>query len=595
VLESHLENDYLLWYDVPVGAKRLQPDFIILHPQQGIIVLEVKDWKLSSIQQVDRKSVTLLTDQGIKRVQNPLEQARDYALAIATLLERDPLLIESDGRYRGKLAFPYSYGVVFTNLTRAQFAAAEGLYQVFEPNLVLCKDEVQPKVDPIDLQQRLWNLFTYTYGEPLTPVQIDQIRGHLFPDIRIDHTQLSLLDEADPDLDVGMPDLLRVMDIQQEQLARSLGDGHRIVHGVAGSGKTLILVYRCLHLAEQITQPILVLCFNVSLAAKLRQMLHEKGVGDRIIVRHFHRWCSDLLWQHRIEKPSPNQFRGDAYVEELVQRVIRAVDAGLIPSGRYGAVLIDEGHDFQPQWLKLAAQMVNPQTRSLLLLYDDAQTIYEKRRQPFSFKSVGIQAQGRTTVLKLNYRNTQEVLAVAYAFAQAVFAQTEEPSDDAPLLVQPQSAGRHGPQPELIRLPSFRQEIDYLIQRVQRMHEQGMAWNEIAVLYRDRFMGNQIANQLQQAQLPVEWLNRNSDSRHYHPADPSVKLMTMHASKGLEFPVVFVLGLGFMPNPHVTAQEDARLLYVAMTRAVDQLIMSGDRASSFVRRLERVLGQASLA
>ena len=39
------------------------------------------------------------------------------------------------------------------------------------------------------------------------------------------------------------------MDLQQEQLARSLGDGHRVIHGVAGSGKTLILGYRAEQLA----------------------------------------------------------------------------------------------------------------------------------------------------------------------------------------------------------------------------------------------------------------------------------------------------------------------------------------------------------
>lgn len=31
-LEHHLEDDYLLWYDVPVGPIQLHPDFIILHP-----------------------------------------------------------------------------------------------------------------------------------------------------------------------------------------------------------------------------------------------------------------------------------------------------------------------------------------------------------------------------------------------------------------------------------------------------------------------------------------------------------------------------------------------------------------------------------
>ena len=41
-----------------------------------------------------------------------------------------------------------------------------------------------------------------------------------------------------------MPDIVRAMDLQQEQLARSMGEGHRVIHGVAGSGKTMILGYR---------------------------------------------------------------------------------------------------------------------------------------------------------------------------------------------------------------------------------------------------------------------------------------------------------------------------------------------------------------
>ena len=53
-----------------------------------------------------------------------------------------------------------------------------------------------------------------------------------------------------------------------------------------------------------------------------------------------------------------------------------------------------------------------PATNSLLVLYDDAQSIYERtqKSKTFSFKSVGIQAQGRTTILKINYRNTRQIL-----------------------------------------------------------------------------------------------------------------------------------------------------------------------------------------
>jgi superfamily I DNA and RNA helicase len=81
-------------------------------------------------------------------------------------------------------------------------------------------------------------------------------------------------------------------------------------------------------------------------------------------------------------------------------------------------VLIDEGHDFEPDWYKLIVQMIDPSTNSLLVLYDDAQNINgSASRRKFTWKSLGVQAQGRTTILKLNYRNTLEILSVARAFA----------------------------------------------------------------------------------------------------------------------------------------------------------------------------------
>lgn len=93
-------------------------------------------------------------------------------------------------------------------------------------------------------------------------------------------------------------------------------------------------------------------------------------------------------------------------------------------------------------------------------------------------------------------------------------------------------------------------------------------------------------------QIPIEWVNASSDTRNYNPVELSIKLITMHSSKGLEFPVVLIPGIGYMPNQygHGTPEEEARLLYVAMTRAIEQLILKGDRPSEFTTRLETALG-----
>ncbi|MBD1864298.1 MULTISPECIES: DEAD/DEAH box helicase [Trichocoleus] len=595
-LERKLEEDYILWYDVAVGIKQLHPDFIVLHPNRGLFILEVKDWKLENIQRVTQTTVKLVTPNGIKEVKNPLAQARDYALAINETLERDRLLVQPEGRYQGKSALPYGYGVVFTEITRKAFEQTD-LREVFEPHLVICRDEMTEKVDPEEFQKRLWDLCPYQFGKTLTAEQIDRVRWHLFPDLRISAKQLSLFEDEvagdEPQHQELIPDLIKIMDLQQEQLARSLGEGHRVIHGVAGSGKTLILAYRCQHLAQHTTKPILVLCFNVSLAARLRQMIQEKGLSDRVKVRHFHGWCVDQLKNHQLPLPNWRESQGDAYVEQLVQRVIQGVDQGNIPAGHYGAVMIDEGHDFKPEWLKLVVQMVDPETNSLLLLYDDAQNLYgEDKQQKFSFKSVGIQAQGRTTILKLNYRNTAEVLTLAYEFAKEVMSPTDD-QEDAPVLVSPQSVGRHGPVPELIRLPNFKHEADYLVERVQQFYERGTAWNEMAIVYRSKFMGECIYQQLQQAQVPIEWVNATNESRNFHPSDQSIKLMTMHSSKGLEFSVVFIPGVGYLPNQYGTIQEETRLFYVAMTRAIDQLVLTCDRTSEFVDRIQVALSRTS--
>ena len=62
LLEAKLEDDYLCWYNVPIGPARLHPDFIILHPQRGVLILEVKDWRLSTIQTINRHEATIFVN-----------------------------------------------------------------------------------------------------------------------------------------------------------------------------------------------------------------------------------------------------------------------------------------------------------------------------------------------------------------------------------------------------------------------------------------------------------------------------------------------------------------------------------------------------
>jgi Nuclease-related domain/UvrD-like helicase C-terminal domain/AAA domain len=574
-LEQKLDDDYLVWYDVPVGPKHAHPDYVVLHPRRGLLILEVKDWRLETVRTANKQSWDILAGGVPKTLPNPIEQARHYAHQVVDALSKDQRLINADG----KLAFPWSYGVVLTHITRKQFETAE-LNQAIESHRVICSDEMTAAVDAEDFQSHLWSMFPTLMRGVLSLPQIDRVRWILFPEVRVS-TQIGLFANDNPD-DDSLPDIMRVMDLQQEQLARSLGDGHRVIHGVAGSGKTMILSYRAEYLAKASAgaKPILVLCFNQPLAVKLDSVMVAKGLANKVHVRNFHKWCRQQLVAYGQALPAD----GPDFYDNLVTGVIRGVDRRQIPAGQYQAVMIDEGHDFKAAWLKLAAQMVDPATNSLLLLYDDAQSIYQRRRaQQFSFKSVGIQAQGRTTVLKINYRNTRQILQTASMIAADLLT-AEDCGDDGVPLLHPVSCGLDGNPPVVIRLPTLRDEAIKIADLLSAAHQEGHAWGDMAVFCRHHAEIDRCAAIFQHRQLPHEVVRRGSAP--FRPMADTIKLLTMHVSKGLEFPVVALCGVGQMPGEGQDESDEARLFYVAATRATQRLFIPLSGKGKFAGRFD---------
>ncbi len=586
-LKRCLEDDYLVWHNVPIGPRARQPDFVILSPRRGILLLEVKDWKRATLVTASRDRVELNTQRGRVIEANPLRQARDYALELVDVMQRDPALMQVEGPFRGKLLCPYGWGVVFSHLTRDEVAGTN-FHDVFPDQQLLLRDDLAETVDPSAFQSRLWGMFTVSYRHTLTLPQRDRIRWHLFPEIRV--PQQSTLDLAETGGRTPLlPDLLKVMDLQQEQIARTLGEGHRVIHGAAGSGKTMILIFRAQYLAAlaRPDQPVLVLCFNRTLADRIEAQLRQRGVDERVQVRTFHAWCSDVIKSYQIRIPPADDV--NVRYRLMVEAVERALKTGLVPSGQYLALLVDEAHDFEDAWLRMATRLVNPATNSLLVLYDDAQSIYQAKRRKFNFASVGIEARGRTSILKMNYRNTAEVLALAVHCAQTLLEGAGEirEEDEIPL-VQPASAGRRGALPVLVQARDEREEAELIAERVDAASSTGIPLDDIAILCRAKYLMRPIELALGRRGLPVQSMNSQA-FRRFDWRRPSVKLLTMHSAKGLEFPMVLVAGLQSLPMRDESMEDAARLLYVAMTRATQDLVLSAHGSSPIVARVKASL------
>ncbi len=579
-LKDCLEDNAWVWHNIPVGPFGRHPDFVTLHPQQGIVVLEVKDWRLDTIANANSKQVELITDRGNVTTDNPFEQVRRYMFNVVNALQHDPLLVNERGSFKGKPVFSFGHGVAFTNITSKQFEQTD-LREVFPPARCIFRDEMTESVDPDAFRERVWRMVSPRIGPALSLPQINRVRAILFPEIRV--TQIALpFDEPPENASPAKDRILEVMDMQQEQVARSMGEGHRIVRGVAGSGKTLILAFRAEQIARAASRPVLLLSYANGISGRLENAMQDRGVEDKVVASTFHSWCWKMLRTYGLPIATEKEFSDFSERQAAnVQAVLDAAERGLIPGGQYDAVLIDEAHDFEPQWLALAAKMVNRDTKALMIVYDDAQAIYKGRKRPV-WKQLGIEAAGRTTVLKVNYRNTAQILRFARKFAADVIGAPGVCAGDESAILMPEDGGREGVEPVVRQCVSYDGEAHAIAEWLLGRKAAGYQWGQMAVLYPRHFIGGLFEKILAKHGVPVD-VAKEHHNRVETERD-AVRLLSMHNAKGLEFPCVAIGGLGALKKAE-EIEDDIRLTYVAITRATHEAFITYSNRSELIGRL----------
>jgi hypothetical protein len=587
ILRDELPDDCLVWYEPNV--KGLYPDFIILSPTLGLLILEVKGWTAQQILRASDQFFEIQqNDSKIESQPSPLRQAKSYQDALIQKLKGYSILSQDDGDYQGKLAFPVGVGAILTNITEAQ-ARDENIYPLLEKPQAVYRDELLDwdGIGERTLLKRLSDMFTVRFKfMALADDQISTIKGIIHPEVAIRSEPAK--STSVPEGIVLKPDatIIKTLDIKQEQLARSINSGHRLFCGVAGSGKTLILLSRAKALAHELfPKRILILCFNVTLAAYLRSLIDDSDplYQERITACHFHEWAKSILGR----LPNPRLFEDGDYDGEIGDRLLIALEE-LPLDQRWDAVFVDEAHTFAPSWFRCCvAALKSPEDGDLMIVSDGSQSLYQ--RQKFSWKSVGIKAQGRTRKLNQNYRNTQEILSAAWNVVQSLSTQDEDIDEDdvAFPIVEPRAALRTGQRP-LLHLAANRQgEVESAIAQIQKLLIKGYESKDIAIIYRYKARYEQepfdfLTEQLEQLGMGYYWVNQ--DKREYSNRRPGVRIITAKSSLGLEFKAVLILwvqqfGVG-------DEAEGRRELYVSMTRAQEELHLFGSGQFLVLKELQ---------
>jgi len=590
-LQYELPDDCLVWYEPQL--KGLYPDFIVLGATLGLLILEVKGWKASQIVRANSQFFEIENgEQKTESQQSPLRQGKSYLDALLDKLKRYPVLTQPDGDYQGKLAFPLGLGVVMTNITAAK-SQEENIYSLLEQPQVAYRDELMAwdGIGERQLIRRLEQMFTHRFQfMALTDDQISTIKGIIYPEKAIKEKPATFESVPGDAIPPSNSSIIVTLDLQQERLAASIRNGHRLFYGVAGSGKTLILLSRAKLIANRLfDHRVLILCFNIILASHLRSLIYHESANslfsDRIEVIHFHAWAKNILGR----LPNPHQITEN--YDEVVGEQLLAAIASLPLEKKWDAILVDEAHTFAPNWFKCCVSALkDPENGDLMIVSDASQSLYQ--RSKFTWKSVGINIQGRTKKLVRNYRNTQEILSAAWGMIQQLTPE-EEPEDTAFPVVVPDTALRRGIRPIFYLESSRTQEVNRAIAQIQILCQSGYQPEDIAIIY--RYQTKIDAPLLQHLQQQLDNLGHGcyrvtETKQSYHSRQPGVRLITALSSLGLEFKLVLILWVQQFGDRHSQQPDTSvlarRQLYVAMTRAQEQLYLFGSGNLPIIHELQ---------
>jgi nitroreductase len=261
----------------------------------------------------------------------------------------------------------------------------------------------------------------------------------------------------------------------------------------------------------------------------------------------------------------------------------------------YQHVIIDEAQDLHPaQWRLLrAAVPVGPD--DMFIVGDAHQRIYNNH---VSLARVGINVRGRSKRLTVNYRTTQEILALAVpALGKGSVTGLDDEADTLAGYRSP----LHGRRPKIIAARMREAEYEALVRHVTAWRDEGIEPHAIGVAARSNWMVKEAATALNAAGISTVSLSAKSSTA-------AVRVGTMHSMKGLEFQAVAVIGVaeGIVPAPNALTdaaadpvahvqdlQRERCVLFVALTRARDHLYISySGSPSTFLGSPSRAQRQA---
>ena len=398
-------------------------------------------------------------------------------------------------------------------------------------------------------------------------------------------------------------ELRPVLSFEQQRLCGLTMDGKpRLVRGVAGSGKTVVLAHWVLKTMQRLKDRPDTKIWGVYANRSLQRLIMDtvedawktEGDGkpfpwDRVELCHVMDLLKYLLPEVGLQM-QPSEFDYDKAAAAYLNRR----DAEDVQP-RCDAMFIDEAQDMGPNTLKLLSSLVarsdddDPNSRSVNIFYDNAQNVYGRSTPKWS--DLGLDMKGRSTVMKESFRSTKPItefaLNVLYRLQPSELEGDHKELVKRGLIEPIKRNGRDwwnvrfnqvdGPAPLLKKFGSVDEEFEALGRQLVRwIRDEGVKPSDICILYNTKGIAERIEEQVA-PKLKAIGVNVLVETSKAFSGDPfTVTVTTPHSFKGYDAEIAVIAGAD-----QFTAKGKGVLannLYVAMTRARSILAIYGKQS-----------------
>jgi hypothetical protein len=373
------------------------PDLVLVDPEVGVCVFEVKAISLDQIESIEPGGILLIRYRGKIQRRNVVLQVRTHMFDIKDATARV---------YNGELTIPFRCWVAFPSIHRAEWVARFGRDGFCPPEFMFAEDLERPAI----LRALRATDRSQDTSTPIRTCRIEElqcvwtafgdnsvlyVRAEQRPDRKVDEGTLGeFFDQR--------ASALKQLSAHQQRLSEMHWEsGPRLVRGVAGSGKTIVLANNLARRAKRMLieasaslfdapqrRPrIAAVCFNRTLAPFIKAKVEaafEQRTGKALPDDVVHVYSLNTLvyelkragaWAYEAYKSGDESTRAKRYREQLAQ--LKATDPERFEQIAFDAIYVDEGQDFVEAEFELLRDLCRTSPGgepSLFVFYDDAKT-----------------------------------------------------------------------------------------------------------------------------------------------------------------------------------------------------------------------------